>query len=356
MPQRPDRTDDGGDRLFLPSFCGMRMVLAVLLVGQLLSFVLVLAPLQPVTDRWSDLGRISLFVQWVGLSSAAVLCLARPALARLSNVAAALVSWLLLLLVTAVFSELAFRLAERYYLFPVPAQGGHGEFLLRNLAISALLSAMVLRYFYVQHQWKARLQAETAARLEALQARIRPHFLFNSLNTIAALTATRPEQAEEAVQDLADMFRVTLRDSRARIRLAEEIDIAQRYLRMELLRLGERLRVDWDLKGLPMDELVPALVLQPLLENAVYHGIEPLPEGGRIQVRGRFEDGSLELEIANPVPSGRPLSGQRGHRMALENIRERLRLGCGRGARLEVAEENGHFRVRLSFRTEAALP
>lgn len=339
-----------GDRLFLPSFCAVRMVFAVVLVAQILSFILVLAPLQTGGERWRDLGVVSLFVQWVALSSAAVLCLVRPLLSRFSNVAAALISYLLLLLVTAVLSELAHYILYRD-LTLAPPTGDHFSFLARNMGLSALISAVVLRYFYVQHQWAEQVRAESRARIQALQARIRPHFLFNSLNTIASLTATNPVQAEDAVEDLADLFRITMRDSGGRISLAREIEIAKRYLHIESLRLGDRLQIEWNLDAIP-DVAVPALILQPLLENAVYHGVEPMPMGGRIRVCIAQRGKRLQMEVENPVPANRSSSHHRGNRVAHENIHERLRLAFGRAARLEIDDRGTTYCVSVHLPVE----
>lgn len=336
-----------GETFFLPNFCGIRMVFAVVVVAQLLSFILVLAaPWQG--DKWSELGLVSLFVQWVALASAAALCMLRPWLANLSDLAAALVSYLSLLVVTAVLSVAATQLTAL-------AGGGavrpdNADFVLRNLAISAVLSGMVLRYFYVRHQWAQQVEAEAQARVQALQARIRPHFLFNSLNTIAALTASNPALAEEVVQDLAELFRVTMRDMRERVTLQQELDFTRSYLRIEAQRLGGRLAVDWTLKNLPLQAQVPALILQPLVENAVYHGIEPRAEGGRVHVLGTYNRGVLRLEVRNPLPSqGVRRHGGAGNHMALDNIRERLQLAYGPEARLEADQREGLYRVRVLF-------
>jgi two-component system sensor histidine kinase AlgZ len=339
-----------GDTLFLPSFCAVRPVFAVVLVAQVLSFILVLAPLQTGGDRWRDLGVVSLFVQWVALSSAALLCLARPLLSRFSNAAAALISYLLLLLVTAVLSEIAHYVLYRDLMLETPT-GDHFSYLARNMGLSALISAMVLRYFYVQHHWREQVRAESRARIQALQARIRPHFLFNSLNTIASLTATNPVQAEDAVEDLADLFRITMRDSGGRISLAREIEIAKRYLHIESLRLGDRLQIDWNLDAIP-DVAVPALILQPLLENAVYHGVEPMAMGGQIRVRIAQRGKRLQMEVENPVPANRSSSHHRGNRVAHENIRERLRLAFGGAARIEIDDRGTTYRVAVHLPVE----
>jgi two-component system sensor histidine kinase AlgZ len=335
------------DSLFLPSFCDIRMVFAVVVIAELLAFVLVLAG--DARDPWSALGLVSLFLQWVALSSAAVLCLARPLLMRVSNTAAALTSYLLLLVTTAVISELAYRLGPA----PQLADGAnHAGFLFRNLGISAILSALVLRYLYVRHQWQQQVEAEAQARVQALQARIRPHFLFNSMNSIAALTRSDAARAELAVQDLSDLFRVSLRDASKRVTLEEEIDVAQRYLRLESLRLGERLQVEWSIERLPRKRLVPSLILQPLLENAVYHGIEPLPGGGRIAIHGAAEGKRISISIRNPRARGNSEAHRRGNRIALENIRLRLQLAFGNQAGVALREVDDAFETTLYFPRE----
>ena len=174
------------EQFFLPSFCDVRMVFAVVVIAELLAFMLTLVSPGVIEDPWGNLGLISLFMQWIALSSAAVLCIGRPLLSRLGNAAAAIVSYLLVLLVTALVSELAFWLMQRSTLFPDLYAGDHAIFLLRSLTISTVVAAIVLRYLYVQFQWRQKLKAEASARIQALQARIRPHFLFNSMNTIAA--------------------------------------------------------------------------------------------------------------------------------------------------------------------------
>ena len=170
------------------------------------------------------------------------------------------------------------------------------------MLIAAIVGALALRYFYVTHQWRRSIELEARARIRALQARIRPHFLFNSMNTIAALTRSDPALAEAAVEDLADLFRVSLNDARAQITLAEEIEIARTYQRIEQLRLGDAAaRCDWDVAALPARAIVPSLLLQPLLENAIGHGIEPLPHGGTVDVRGRLERDAIVIEVTNPT-------------------------------------------------------
>ncbi|MEM9058054.1 MAG: histidine kinase, partial [Pseudomonadota bacterium] len=226
---------------------------------------------------------------------------------------------------------------------------GHRDFLLRNIVISAIVSLLVLRYFYVSHQWRLNVQMEARSRITALQARIRPHFLFNSMNTIAALIESNPESAELAVEDLSDLFRASLDDSRQLIRLHEEFETVKGYERIERLRLGDRLDVEWQTANLPKNALVPALSIQPLLENAIYHGIEPLPEGGTISISGRRKKQMIEIVIANPVAAAPRASAHQGNRMALTNIRERFDLSFGGRATMKIEHTEDYHRVTLTF-------
>jgi two-component system sensor histidine kinase AlgZ len=169
------------------------------------------------------------------------------------------------------------------------------------------------------------------------------------MNTIAALTRSNPARAEEAIEDLADLFRASLNDAQLQIPLKDEIEIARTHQRIEQLRLGDRLRVEWDLDDLPMRAQVPCLIVQPLLENAVYHGIEMLPAGGTIHIRGELVQDRIEIEVRNPVSAQTGYREREGNRMALENIRQRLELAWPGRARVETALTDGEFRAKLIF-------
>jgi two-component system sensor histidine kinase AlgZ len=253
------------------------------------------------------------------------------------------------LLVTAVISELAFWMMITSTLFPEISVDQHAIFLLRNLTISTVIAAIVLRYLYVQFQWRQQLKAEARARIQALQARIRPHFLFNSMNTIAALTRSAPEQAESAIEDLSDLFRASLNNTHEQATLADELTLARRYLNIEGLRLGERLSVAWSMEDVPRDIRVPPLILQPLLENAIYHGIEQLPDGGTIHVDGECRDGKVEIIIRNPVMVGSNVEQHAGNRIAQENIRQRLQITFGDSAELVATLSEGIYKVVMRF-------
>jgi two-component system sensor histidine kinase AlgZ len=221
------------------------------------------------------------------------------------------------------------------------------SFALRNVWIGLVVTGLALRYFYVAHEWRHSVELRAAARVHALQARIRPHFLFNSMNTIAALTRSDPPRAESAVQDLADLFRATLSDKHNTITLAEELEVARTYQRMEQLRLGKRLEVEWKTDSLPGKALVPGLMIQPLLENAIYHGIEPRSEGGRVTITGEMSGGLITIVVRNPLGAG---PQQRdGNRLALANIRERLDLMYGERALMKSGIFDGEYIVTLRF-------
>jgi two-component system sensor histidine kinase AlgZ len=222
-----------------------------------------------------------------------------------------------------------------------------GQFVLSSMFIVGLVALAFFRYLLIRTRWRAELMAQAEARVQALQARIRPHFLFNSLNTIASLIPTDPKNAEAAIEDLADIFRGSMRRADQSISFAEELQLARQYLDMEKRRLGDRLEIKWQVDELPASAAVLPLMLQPLLENAVAHGIQSRGEGGTIAVYGRAEGEQVVVTIANPVaPEG---SSASGHGMALDNIRERLRLAFGSRASLITYDNNEQFYAVLSL-------
>ena len=342
------KTNADLNELFLPNLCGIRAVFFVVLIAELFAFFLALAPLDiPATQRWYKLGLISLFVQWCALASCSILCLFRPYLSRFSNIKAGIISYIIVLTVVAIITELTyyFIYAQSIEIYP---PSWHLHFFLRNLAIAAILTGPVLRYFYIQNQWRRNVRAETEARVQALQSRIRPHFLFNSMNTIASLTRSNPEKAEMAVENLADLFRVSLSDARKHLRLEEELELCHRYIEIEQLRLGDRLDVQWDL-DVPDDAMVPALLLQPILENAIYHGIESQTEGGSIGIKGTLKNQQIEFIVTNSLPDENSNQRQHGNQLAQENVRERLNALYAQRGKLDIKEEEGMYQVTVQF-------
>jgi len=345
-------TSAGGNSAYLPDFCRAPAVLAIVLVAALLALVLALAEHAARGGFWVELARTSVYLLWAGLLCAAVLCRARPWLARQPLRTSSLIALGLIVATVGLVSEGVYwlgrwwegRIGTASGLFPAR----HWAFLLPNLGIAAIVGALTLRYFFVAHEWKRSVEAEARSRIRALQARIRPHFLFNSLNTIAALTRSEPARAEEAIEDLADLFRVSLSEAHSQITLREELEVARLYQRTEQRRLGDRLQVRWNVGDLPPQAIVPSLVLQPLLENAIGHGIEPLADGGTVTVDGRVDDGQIVIEMTNPV-SETARRVRDGNRMALENIRERLELAFPGHASVEVNDRDALYRVTLRF-------
>jgi two-component system sensor histidine kinase AlgZ len=223
--------------------------------------------------------------------------------------------------------------------FPDTEQGS----VLRAVLLAAGTALAVLAYFNWRHRVLSPALAE--ARLQALQSRIRPHFLYNSLNTVLSLMRNSPRQAEEVLVNLADLFRVHMADNRQLSPLSRELELARAYAGLEQIRLGERLKLAWKVDNAPDDALLPPLVLQPLLENAIYHGVEGNPSGGEVRVDVFARDNALNLVLRNPVQS----TGERrsGNRMALSNIRERLALHFDADARLTTHEVGGEFIVQV---------
>ena len=232
----------------------------------------------------------------------------------------------------------------------------------RPLGWAGLATALCLAYF----DWRSRRlsPAFAEARLIALTARMRPHFFFNCLNGVLGVIRSEPRRAEQALEELAELFRALMQDGRERVSLAEEVELAERYLGLERLRLGERLMVRWEFgedgpehesgrgeaggtgrRAELLRARVPSLLLQPLLENAVYHGIEPAAGAGEVVVRIARHGKELLIEVDNPVAAQG--AHHVGNRMALDNIRERLMLFHDLEARLEIDEADGRYRVRI---------
>lgn len=211
--------------------------------------------------------------------------------------------------------------------------------------------AAVLLLAYLDLRARAYSPAIAEARLMALNARIRPHFLFNAINAVLSLIRAQPQQAEAALETVADLFRAALRDPREWLPLSEEIALCRQYLELEKLRLGDRLKVEWEISAVPLDASLPPLMLQPLLENAVYHGIEPAAEGGVIHIVFARRGDALQIEIANPTVKAESGAARQaaGNRMALDNIRERLALYYDLEARLEIEENEHSYRVRITL-------
>lgn len=213
----------------------------------------------------------------------------------------------------------------------------------RSWFFALVISGTLLTYFDLRG--RALSPAVTEARLQALQARIQPHFLFNSINAVLSLVRTDPRRAETALEDMADLFRVLMSDHRSLVPLRDEVALCRQYLDLEKLRLEERLQLDWQIDEMPGDTLIPPLLLQPLLENAVYHGIEPSQHGGLIRIELFRRGKEIHMVLTNPYRA--ESDHHSGNRMALANIRERLALHFDAEAELNCEVGTDHYRVHI---------
>ncbi|KRG69159.1 sensor histidine kinase [Pseudoxanthomonas dokdonensis] len=319
-----------------------------LLAGEGLAVILSLAP-GVSSDRWVYFGLASLVIQWVLLLSLGVLYLARRWLFNLQPQFIAYLALLAMLAATWAIFWLSWRLTPGMW------SGADTDWrtpLLRFTGIAVTVGLLALAAF--QNHWQARQLAVRASQseLESLQARIRPHFLFNTLNTAASLVHQQPGRAETLLLDLSDLFRAALRHSTL-VSLREELSLAQRYLQIEVLRLGPRLRLEWDVAAMFRDIRIPSLSLQPLVENAIRHGIEPLPDGGTLSVKLVQNDNAIVIEVSNSIDARHKSIDTTGHQIGLSGVRARLRAMLGDSARLETRIESERYVATLYFQWDA---
>jgi two-component system sensor histidine kinase AlgZ len=317
----------------LPDWRNLGVVARVLVIVNLAALAAALAAGSAVGEAIDGFAEAAASLEPLLIASVVVLAAVSPQLRRLPYRAGCAVV-LAIVLALAAAQHAAFATLG---LQPTP--------LWRSLALAALAAGLLLGYFRLLARAYSPALAE--ARLQALQARIRPHFLFNSLNAVLALIRRDPKRAERALEDLADLFRTLMSDAREFVRLADEIALLERYASLEQLRLGERLRFTWELDAAPPDALLPPLVLQPLLENAVYHGVEPLAGTGEVLVRIERRGERVLARIENPYDGA--ARERAGSRMALDNIRERLALFFDAEARVDSRVEDGRYRVEIEI-------
>lgn len=337
IPKSKKELRDQAAVVYPPSFCNWRLLLAVMVITQVSIVLVGLGPGGFPGWRWLMIA--SIYVQWMALFCASGLCVISGWTGRFSSDGAWVFSWLMVLFLSMVFSFAAWLGAG--ISLPGLIQDDVGVFVSKNVFAVGLVAVVFFRYLVVRARWKAELLAQSEARVQALQARIQPHFLFNSLNTIASLVHDDPDNAEAATLDLADIFRGSMRRADQLISLEEELQLARQYLDMEKRRLGDRLEIEWRVGELPSDAAVLPLMLQPLLENAVAHGIQAYEEGGRLSVYGRAEGDQVVITIGNPLAPEGYSSG--GHGIAIDNIRERLVYAFGPRAQLLTNKDKEQF-------------
>lgn len=327
----------------LPDFRNLGVIARILVAVNVLAFAAALAAHAELAAAAGAFVRWAALVEPALLASLLALWIAAPRLQRLPYPAASAAALALVALAVTLAHAALGAVAETE--------------LARALAFALGAGALLLAWLRLRERAFSPALAE--ARLAALQARIRPHFLFNSLNAALGLLRRDPRRAEQVIEDLAELFRALLSDARAFVRLADEIALAERYAAIEQLRLGERLRLVWELDAAPVDALVPPLVLQPLVENAVYHGVEPAAGTGEVLVRIERRGDRVHVLVENtlgPAPAGGDAPPRHGSRMALDNIRERLALFYDAEAQLATAAADGRFCVEidLPYRVEAS--
>jgi two-component system sensor histidine kinase AlgZ len=330
-----------GAGIRLPNFCNLGVMLRSLLIVNLLALAAALARAPALEALWLEFLLLAAFCEPVLIVSLGLACAARGLLHRLGYAVS--------LVVIA-----AFEVALAWFLSRLGADLTPGRNLpFAHVALLVLFMTGCL-LFYFDLRARALSPAVAEARIQALQARIRPHFLYNSINAVLSLMRSDPRRAERALEDMADLFRVLMADNRTLAPMAHEVELARQYLAIEGIRLGERLKVSWRTESMPPDALVPPLLLQPLVENAVYHGVEPLPAGGEITIDIARAGSQLHMTISNPYPAG--YRHAPGNRMAIANIRERLQLHFDAEASMksEVREGTYVVTIRMPYLTASA--
>lgn len=326
----------------LPNFCHLGTTLRVILAVELGAMLAALADMPTLHDALALFTERSALIQPALLFTLLLLCLASPLLRRLGY-PLALAGLFTLATLTPVLSTILFdRVWPGLELF-TPAQ---------TVIFSAVMATLLLSYFHLRS--KALSPAVTEARLQALQARIRPHFLFNSLNAVLSLVRTDQRRAELALEDLSELFRALMRENRELTPLENEIELTRAYLGLEQLRLGDRLQVIWHIDKMPAEALIPPLIIQPLVENAIYHGIEPRSQSGEISLNIYRSGESVHIVIRNPLAESG--SSHQGNKLALSNIQERLALHFDLDASLKSERMGAVYQVHITLPYSRARP
>ncbi|MCK9200695.1 MAG: histidine kinase [Gallionella sp.] len=322
----------------LPNFRNLGVTLRILLICNGLALLQALLQANAWDEVPQRMMQIATLLAPVLLTGLLLLWLAQPWLARLPYAHGALA-------VSALAAALT--LATYYFggeLYSLPGYDDAGFGAVRYALLSLTVSTILLMYF----RWRSQVLSRALhdARLQVLRARIRPHFLFNTINAVLSVVRAQPKQAETALEDMSDLFRMAMGEEHDFVPLRQEMQLSRQYLALEQLRIGERLQVDWRTDDLPDDVMIPPLLLQPLLENAVYHGIESLPQGGTIRIGLQQRGDELLIEVENPCVR-REVEPHPGHRMALQNIRERLALLFDVEASYRVERGDDRYRVEI---------
>ncbi len=323
---------DNAYRSVLPDFRNLGILLRILIIVNAIALVIAVVQSASLATLGAQIIENAAMVEPLLILTLVVLYVFKGLLARLPYMVAVIA----VIALTLALTTLLHAGAQRYLPLNVTA-------IERYWLLVGLITAMLLGYFDLRG--RALSPAIAEARLQALQARIRPHFLFNSINAVLSLIRQEPKRAETALEDMAELFRVLMAENRELAPLAREVALCRQYLGLEQLRLGERLQIEWHIDKMPADAMIPPLILQPLLENAVYHGIEPLTEPGVVSINIYATREEVHAVLKNPYPQ----AGDRhtGNNMALGNIRERLQLHFDSEASLTSRATDNVYQVHI---------
>lgn len=327
-----------------------KSVTGLLLFAALLSTLLIIAGRITNLDQSATTDFVSLLSasSLIAVTGALVLKVFNPFLKSLPHRTSLISAYLLLMLTTFIIISLLYSIFQNHWSFTVPADWA--QISLLQVTIIATVNFIVVLMAISQKAKNAAIkESSQTAKLQALQSRIRPHFIFNSMNSIASLIRNNPQMAEQALQDLADLIRVLMADVRKLVPLTAEIETSKQYLNIEKLRLGDRLNVQWHVQGIPNNCFVPSLILQPLLENAVYHGIEPSFGGGVIDIDMRADDKRVQVLIRNPLPDDGERNHRKGNQIAMDNIKQRLARHFGEASSLSSSRRNEMHITKIIF-------
>lgn len=330
----------------MPDFSDNRTLLELLIAANILALIMSLLAAQSLANlTLSGVAQYVFFINWITVSFAWLTDTLRPQLRQLPRTRALVYSFLLLELVVF-FATVACNIGLKIILNdPIPWWTKTSY----HLLLGGCLGLLIMRYLYVREQMIRRHRAELLSRVQALQARIRPHFLFNTMNSVLSLISVDPLKAENMVENLANLFRVSL-SAKGEVSLLDEVLLCQKYLDIEKIRLGERLQVEWHIphEDTLYDVNIPSLSVQPLIENAIYHGVESLATPSTISILIEVSDIDVTIVVTNPCQTGKTTT-RIGNKMALDNIQERLQAYYGKKARLQTHQAEGLFTAYLFY-------
>lgn len=334
---------------FIPDLCRGQGLLGLVVIAGLMAVLITLVRSGISAFDFILLGKISLEIFCIALLSALFLCQARRFLIHRPLRQIAFINFMLVLIAAAICAT-TIQLWSNYLV----SRAWSADFyrITDTVLISAIPAGAILRLFFLQHRLRQQQTAYQQARIESLQSKIRPHFLFNSMNSLASLIRIDAEKAEQTLENLCDLFRYALQDVSSGVSLQAEVDACNKYLQIEKLRLGERLQYSWEIE-IELEEIfVPALILQPLIENAVFHGIQPAPKGGQLQIRIGRDGEWVCIHLVNSLDTDdlKAFKKTAGHRLAVRNLRQRLSAFFDNRAELQETVKQNHYHTRVRFK------